>query len=577
MALPAGVTKLGSFKGAKGDKGDKGDTGTIARVTGTSIPYDQDSYVVMSGPQTDRLAAFFLQQGIPGGTAVNDDTAVSAYLLGAGTKSAAALFARISAPANCVFEGDSLTYGVYGTGVAWPNYPDQVATGLVGGSVTANVAAGGNTVAQMLTQANAEVDSKFDGSFVHNVAVLLGGINDLYVPRTPADVYADIVAWHQGRRTAGFKTVAVTILPATGNGPPAGMDANRLALNTLIRDNWASFADGFADAAMDPVFTAANVTLDKSIYHADAVHLTPRGYGELARIVRAGMAGAGVIGGGSLARQVGEWSWFRAASKPNGNVIVGHRTGMPTTDDTLTVAVGQRALDLLTTGIANVGVGQEALRNVDTGTNNTALGALAGVAAKGSRSTLIGAAAGYATTTGDHVVVGYRALYSNVDGLTNTVVGAEAVYTGTTVSETTAIGRQALRSATANYNTALGHRAGYAPGGSAANATTTGVQNVFIGHDSGSTGATESRGVSVGFQAQSGGSAVAVGYMAIASHANAVALGASSVTTAANQVMVGPRDVEITDATKGIVLKSANGTRRRITVNDAGTLVVAAA
>lgn len=41
--------------------------------------------------------------------------------------------------------------------------------------------------------------------------------------------------------------------------------------------------------------------------------------------------------------------------------------------------------------------------------------------------------------------------------------------------------------------------------------------------------------------------------------------------------MVGPRDVEITHTTKGIVLKSPDGTRYRVTVANGGSLVVTAA
>ena len=61
-----------------------------------------------------------------------------------------------------------------------------------------------------------------------------------------------------------------------------------------------------------------------------------------------------------------------------------------------------------------------------------------------------------------------------------------------------------------------------------------------------------------------------------ADHTDSVALGSNTVTTAANQVMVGPRDVEIGDATKGVVLKSPDGKRWRVTVDNAGALSAAA-
>lgn len=39
----------------------------------------------------------------------------------------------------------------------------------------------------------------------------------------------------------------------------------------------------------------------------------------------------------------------------------------------------------------------------------------------------------------------------------------------------------------------------------------------------------------------------------------------------------GDKDIEITDTTKGLILKSPNGSRYRVTVNNAGVLVVSSA
>ena len=50
---------------------------------------------------------------------------------------------------------------------------------------------------------------------------------------------------------------------------------------------------------------------------------------------------------------------------------------------------------------------------------------------------------------------------------------------------------------------------------------------------------------------------------------------ADSVAMAVSQR--GDKDIEITDTTKGVILRSPNGSRYRITVNNAGVLVVSSA
>ena len=68
----------------------------------------------------------------------------------------------------------------------------------------------------------------------------------------------------------------------------------------------------------------------------------------------------------------------------------------------------------------------------------------------------------------------------------------------------------------------------------------------------------------------------AIGSGASAAHLRSVALGSTTATTAPDQVMAGPRDIEISDATRGVILRSPNGTRYRVGVTNAGTLTVTA-
>ena len=144
----------------------------------------------------------------------------------------------------------------------------------------------------------------------------------------------------------------------------------------------------------------------------------------------------------------------------------------------------------------------------------------------------------------------------------NTANGVSALYSNTTGSNNTANGVSAL----------------YSPRNVAANATTTANNQTAFGYQSGQSSAVQVDGISVyGHWATAGAvNATALGTESRADHAGSVALGYQATTTRADQVMVGNRDIEISDATKGLVLKAPNGTLYRVTVDNAGALTATA-
>ena len=137
------------------------------------------------------------------------------------------------------------------------------------------------------------------------------------------------------------------------------------------------------------------------------------------------------------------------------------------------------------------------------------------------------------------------------------------------------IGTSAQQSlTTGSNNTAFGTSAQQSPRGLAAWASTTASRQTSIGHESGQGSAAQSDDiVTIGYQAVADGAkAMSLGSGATAAHAGSVALGADVTTTATGQVAVGPRDVEIQDAAKGVVLRSPDGSRWRATISNAGAL-----
>ena len=116
---------------------------------------------------------------------------------------------------------------------------------------------------------------------------------------------------------------------------------------------------------------------------------------------------------------------------------------------TRNIAVGNYALDALTSGDDNVAIGHDALTANTAGASNTAVGA--------------------------------TALDANTTGSYNTAVGIGALTKNTTATFNTAVGRSALQETTEGIkNTAIGNDAG--------SGCTTGDFNVFLGFESGITG-----------------------------------------------------------------------------------------
>ncbi|MBT2485825.1 MULTISPECIES: SGNH/GDSL hydrolase family protein [unclassified Microbacterium] len=91
MALPVGVTQLGTFGGAPGEKGDPG---SIDYAEVEVIAPDAESYVEMVGTASSRGAIFHLARPIASPVAVGNDVAFSEAISTPTTETAQALAAR---------------------------------------------------------------------------------------------------------------------------------------------------------------------------------------------------------------------------------------------------------------------------------------------------------------------------------------------------------------------------------------------------------------------------------------------------------------------------------------------------
>lgn len=271
------------------------------------------------------------------------------------------------------------------------------------------------------------------------------------------------------------------------------------------------------------------------------------------------------------------------------NTAVGPKAGQGVTTGTQNTAVGTSALQGGGTVSNNTAVGYQALAQAAAG-GNTAVGSLAlKSSTSGAANTAVGFNAMLLTTTGGNdTAVGNGALALNVGGNSNTAVGASALASSTSANNNTALGYNALNGATTGgNNTAIGFSAGVTS--TPANATKTGIDNVFIGTSSGPSGATgagraadPSSSIGLGRSARTGGNyAIAIGTQVIAGFDGAIAIGtdnAGGVATPAavnefvlgtsNHVIKTPGRVDITaSSTTQAGLRLAHGAAPTSPVN----------
>lgn len=181
---------------------------------------------------------------------------------------------------------------MYGQGVArTETLPAQTIALLAPTEYDAvNLGVSGQTIDQLNVLAPRTIDPLFAASRSKNIVVLLAGSNELVGGTSVEETFGRIVALCQTRRSAGFKVVMLTILPRTGllqKATKEDFETARQGLNASMRKNMATFADALVDVAADPMIGAAGATASMEFYQSDGVHLTPKGHGIAAGIVKA--------------------------------------------------------------------------------------------------------------------------------------------------------------------------------------------------------------------------------------------------------------------------------------------------
>jgi len=157
------------------------------------------------------------------------------------------------------------------------------------------------------------------------------------------------------------------------------------------------------------------------------------------------------------------------------NVAIGNNALTANTEGAANTAIGNVALQNNTTGQYNSALGSGALLTNTTGSNNVAVGLNALVLNTiGGSNTALGRNALVANTTAsNNVALGDSALAANTIGTGNVAVGVEGLTSNIVGSQNTTVGHKSLNNNTATGNTAIGYFAG--------RFNTTGVENSAIG------------------------------------------------------------------------------------------------
>jgi len=177
------------------------------------------------------------------------------------------------------------------------------------------------------------------------------------------------------------------------------------------------------------------------------------------------------------------------------HVAIGYNAGTAVTEAVGNVLIGEAAGAALTTGGSNTLIGRLAGDAFDTEANNIAIGvaALGGSVAGGEYNVAIGNYALDALTSGDrNTVVGYQAATALTTSNDNVIIGYNAAENATTLLENVVIGHEACGTGvmTAGYGVYIGKEAGLNK--------TSGGSNVFIGYQSGEQCTTTARSIFIG-------------------------------------------------------------------------------
>ncbi|MEJ0021442.1 MAG: 6-bladed beta-propeller [Candidatus Doudnabacteria bacterium] len=372
-----------------------------------------------------------------------------------------------SIPSNplLIFDGDSITQGYLAS--TGQDYPSQVQAILGPGPTYQNMGGSSRTLLDMINDAPAQIDPEFLGADTTNIVTLMGGTNDLHFGADAITTYNRIVSYAQARRAVGFKVIVNTILPRTEPTLPT-FEADRQTVNSLLRANWPSFADGLSDIASSSVMGQPGEDSDTTYYH-DGIHPTDAGYGILAGYVAAAIQKIiSPVATSFTSVQDGNWNdgatWGNTSPGVAGADFPGP-TDNATVENTVTLTQDQSIQDITVSAGSTLNLAAHTLSSSGDFTNN---GTVTGDATFNNNSSNNGTVTGVATfndTSVNSADISGNPVFNDTSQNSGTITG-NPVFNDTSANNTDIIGNPIFNDTSSNAGTVTGDATfTYASGG----------------------------------------------------------------------------------------------------------------
>lgn len=179
-----------------------------------------------------------------------------------------------------IFDGDSITGGMFGNDQRKKSYPQKALIAQTSPFESYNFAVEGQTCAQMLADQATQVLPRYDATKTHNILLAFAGTNDLAAASVVAQLKLDYAAYCNNARARGFKVIAFTMLPRNAAGISASFETDRQTFNTWLRTQ--TFYDELCDLGGDHTLGDPGDQNDATYYQTDHIHPTTAGHAVIA-------------------------------------------------------------------------------------------------------------------------------------------------------------------------------------------------------------------------------------------------------------------------------------------------------
>lgn len=184
-----------------------------------------------------------------------------------------------------VVDGNSHSAEFGGGLDAVDQWPEKliVAQGM-GGWDYENFAVSGQQTYAMAADAATQIDPLYDPERSRNLLLVWEITNHIsHTTETATEIYEELRDYCLARQAVGWEVVVFTCMARSSSR--GDYESVRQAVNTLVRDNWATFADALVDIGADATLGTPTAYLNTTYFQGDEIHLTPAGQTLVATLV----------------------------------------------------------------------------------------------------------------------------------------------------------------------------------------------------------------------------------------------------------------------------------------------------